>query len=153
MKESGTFDLKSKLPRMDHLLRKKPENTKQPAPLDTVEEAPQPKNKVLEVIRILCLAVYRLRALFMAIPVIFAALRLAAYNSEHLPLLVGLDLQTTGEYAKMISRQTAVTFPLMITAVCLVLTCFSRKIMYPWLISVFTLVIPILLLITNIYPA
>ena len=89
----------------------------------------------------------------MAIPVIFVALRLAAYNSEHLPLLVGLDLQSTGEFARTISRQSAVTFPLMITAVCLALMCFSRKTLYPWLISVFSLAIPLLLLVTNSLPA
>jgi Na+-driven multidrug efflux pump len=47
----------------------------------------------------------------------------------------------------------AVTFPLMITGACLVLTFLSRKSIYPWLISVFSLVIPVLLLVTNIYPA
>lgn len=109
--------------------------------------------KIAEVIRILCLAVYRLRGIFMAIPVIFAALKLAVYNSEHLPLLVGINLQSTGEFSQMISRQTAVTAPLIITGGCLVLTLFSRKNLYPWLISVFSLVIPILLLITNNYPA
>jgi hypothetical protein len=67
--------------------------------------------------------------------------------------MVGLDLQTTGEFAKVISRQTAVTMPLMLTGACLVLMCFSRKTLYPWLISVFSLVIPVLLLITNLYPA
>ena len=110
-------------------------------------------HKVFEVIRILFLAIYRLRSVFLAIPVIFMALRLAAYNSEHLPLLVGLDLQTTGEFAKTISRQTAVTFPLFLTGGCLVLTFLSKKTLYPWLISVFSLVIPILLLVTNMYPA
>ena len=144
MKESGFFDLKSKLANLNRLTGKKTEDTEQPLPLEVPEEEPRQKNKVWEVIRILGLAVYRLRALFMAIPVIFAALRLAAYNSEHLPLLVGLDLQTTGEYARMISRQTAVSVPVMITAACLVLTLFSRKMLYPWLISVFSLVIPIL---------
>lgn len=111
------------------------------------------RNQVLQVLRLLCLAAYRLRAVFMAIPVIFAALRLAAYNSEHLPLLVGLDLQSTGEFARTISRQTAVSVPLMITGGCLLLMAFSRKTIYPWLISIFSLVIPVMLLITNMYPA
>jgi hypothetical protein len=29
----------------------------------------------------------------------------------------------------------------------------SRKTLYPWLISIFSLIIPVLLLITNMYPA
>lgn len=147
MKKSGVFDLKSKLSFL-----KERKNTEGPETAGN-EEGTKSQNKVLEVIRILFLAVYRLRSLFLSIPVILAALRLAAYNSEHLPLMVGLDLQTTGEFAKVISRQTAVTMPLMLTGACLVLMCFSRKTLYPWLISVFSLVIPVLLLITNLYPA
>ena len=109
--------------------------------------------KIWDVIRILCLVLYRLRGILMAIPVILVALRMAAYNAEHLPLLVGINLQTTGEFAKTISRQTAVTFPLFITGGCLVMTFLSRKNLYPWLISIFSLAIPVLLLITNMYPA
>ncbi len=109
--------------------------------------------RVLEVIRILCLVIWRLRSVFMAIPVGFAALWLASYNSEHLPVLVGINLQTTGEFARHISRQSAVTWPLIITGGCLVMTFLSRKNLYPWLISIFSLAIPVLLLITNMYPA
>ena len=104
-------------------------------------------------IRVIFLAIYRLRAVFLAIPVILVALRLAAYNSEHLPLLVGLDLQTTGEFARTINRGTAVTMPLFLTGGCLGLMFFSRKPIYPWLISIFSLVVPLLLLFTNMYPA
>ena len=109
--------------------------------------------KILDVIRILFLALYRLRGILLAIPVVFAALRLAAYNSEHLPLMVGLNLQSNGEFTQMISRQAAVSGPLMLTGLCLALMIFSRKTLYPWLISVFSLVVPILLLFTNMYPA
>ena len=117
------------------------------------EKEKTPVGKVLEVIRIIFLALYRLRGILLSVPVIYAALRLAAYNSENLPLMVGLNLQTNGEFAQLISRQTAVTAPLMVTGVCLALTIFSRKTLYPWLISVFSLVIPIVLLFTNMYPA
>lgn len=150
MKESGTNDLKSKLP---FLNKKESKSAEAPEMTEQAEENVMQKNQAWEVIRILGLTVYRLRSLFFAIPVVFAALRLAAYNSEHLPLLVGLDLQSTGEFAKVISRQTAVTIPLLITGGCLLLMCFSRKTLYPWLISVFSLAIPVLLLITNTYPA
>lgn len=155
MKESGAFDLKNKLPLLRNIKltsKAEPEADQQDAP-EPQGETLQPKNKVWEVIRILCLAAYRLRAIFLAIPVLFVALRLAAFNSEHLPLLVGLDLQSTGEFAKVISRQTAVTMPLLLTGGCLALTIFSRKTLYPWLISVFSLVIPVLLWFTNMYPA
>lgn len=128
-------------------------NDKQP--VETAAAEPQEKGKVSfsEGLRIIGMVIFRLRKIFMAIPVVYFALRLAAYNSDNLPLLVGLDLQTTGEFAHTISRQGAVSFPLIVTGACLVLMFFSRKSVYPWLISIFSLVIPVLLLITNIYPA
>ncbi len=39
----------------------------------------------------------------MAIPGNFAAIYLARYNMANLPAQVGIDLQTTGVYAQMIS--------------------------------------------------
>ena len=150
MKESGTFDLKSKLPFLNKMKNGEESATETE---NKDEQNSQPKNKFWEVICILAKAAYRLRSLFLSIPVIIAALRLAAYNSDHLPLLVGLNLQSNGEFAKVISRQTAVSIPLLVTGACLALMCFSRKTLYPWLISVFSLVIPVLLLITNTYPA
>lgn len=149
MKDSGT-EKKWKIPSFN-LKFKKEEKSVDSLPEDGYSRSTF--RKIWDVIRILCLAVYRLRSVFMAIPVILVALRLAAYNSEHLPLLVGLNLQTTGEFAKTISRQTAVTFPLFLTGGCLVLTFLSKKSLYPWLISIFSLAIPIMLLITNMYPA
>ena len=149
MKDSGT-EKKWKIPSFN-LKFKKEEKSEDSLPEDGYSRSTF--QKIWDVIRILCLAVYRLRSVFLAIPVILVALRLAAYNSEHLPLLVGLTLQTTGEFAKTISRQTAVTFPLFLTGGCLVLTFLSKKSLYPWLISIFSLAIPIMLLITNMYPA
>lgn len=96
---------------------------------------------------------YRLRRVFMAIPVILAALKIASMNLQQLPEQVGLNLQSTGEFAQMVSREYAVYGPLGVTALCLLLMFFSRKPMYPWLISIFTLVLPLLIYLTNIYPA
>lgn len=150
MNESGSFDLKSKLPLLKNISLKK---SQKPAPERPESQPMDTKTKVLEIIRIIFLALYRLRSVFLAIPVIFLALRLAAYNSEHLPLIVGLDLQTTGEFAKTISRQTAVTMPLFLTGGCIALMFVSKKTLYPWLISLFSLAVPVLLLITNMLPA
>ena len=106
-----------------------------------------------EVLTVLGRVIFRLRKVFMAIPVVYYALKLAAYNSEHLPEMVGIDLQSTGEYAQMIARSSAVNGPLLVTGAALVLMFLSRKSVYPWLISIFTLVLPLLLLFTNNYPA
>ena len=96
--------------------------------------------------------VYRLRGAVLAIPVAIAAISLAVFNTANLPELVGINLQANGSYAMMIERGTAVSVPLLITGVCLVLMFISRKAIYPWLISIFSLAVPLLLYFTNIFP-
>lgn len=96
---------------------------------------------------------YRLRKPVMAAPVAYYALKIAQYNMAHLPEEVGINLQSTGEFAQTISRQMAVMGPLGLTAACLLLMFCSRKASYSWAISVFTLALPLVLLFTNVYPA
>lgn len=96
---------------------------------------------------------YRLRKVVLALPVAYYALKIAEYNSQHLPEQVGIHLQATGEFAMTIGRGSAVMYPLALTAGCLALMFCSRKAMYSWAISVFTLALPILLLVSNVYPA
>ena len=108
--------------------------------------------RIKKVIGILIMCVYRLRAVFLAIPVAYYALKLAAYNMKHLPEAVGLNLQSNGEFAMTIGRELAVMGPLAVTAACIVLMFVSRKALYPWAVSIFTLLLPILLLFSNMYP-
>lgn len=108
--------------------------------------------KINRVINTTGLWLFRLRKFVMAAPVVYYALKLAAYNREHLPELVGINLQSTGEFAQYISRNLAVMGPLALTIGCLILMFCSRKAMYSWAISVFTLALPLLLLISNAYP-
>ena len=96
--------------------------------------------------------IYRLRSVMLAIPVAVGAVVLAIYNHSHLPDEVGINIQASGEYAEMISKNVAVLGPLAVTAVCLLMVFLSRKVLYPWLISLFSLVLPILIYITNIFP-
>lgn len=109
--------------------------------------------KINSLISFIGSALFRLRKIVMAAPVIYWALKLALYNREHLPELVGINLQSSGAFERMISRDLAVMGPLGLTAACLLLMLCSRKAMYPWAISVFTLVLPLLILFTNLYPA
>lgn len=95
--------------------------------------------------------IWRLRKIFMAAPVIWAAVKFAMENMERLPEQVGMDIQSTGEFARMITRQEAVYWPLGITAFCLVLMFCSKKPMLPWVISIFTLVLPWLIWLMNFY--
>ena len=97
--------------------------------------------------------IFRLRGFFMAIPVALAALFLASRNMARLPEEVGINLLANGEYEFLISRGLAVLAPLVVTGLCLVMMFLSRRTVYPWLISVFTLILPILIWVTNIFPA
>lgn len=102
--------------------------------------------------KIACNYIFRMRKPIMTVPVLAAAIWLAQYNSKNLPETVGIGLQTTGEYAQMISRDAAVFAPLVVTAFCLLLMFVSKRTMYPWLISVFSLVLPLLIWVTNFFP-
>lgn len=132
-------------------------NAKWQSFLEKAQDTLQPVLKVLRVIgnvvRVIASYVVRLRKIIMAAPVLVAAVYLAQYNYEHLPSQVGIDIQATGQYAQMISRNAAVLAPLVVTGACLVLMFCSRRTVYPWVISIFSLALPVLILITNIFPA
>lgn len=97
--------------------------------------------------------IWRFRKVLFAIPVVYYALYFARLNWNMLPEQVGLNLQSTGEYAKYISREMAVYGPLGITGGCLAMMFLSRKTVYPWMICMFSMLLPALILITNIFPA
>ena len=109
--------------------------------------------RIGKVIGLVCTWIFRLRRIFMAIPVVVLAIRIAAANMERLPEYVGLNLQSTGEFAMMVNRNYAVYGPLCVTGFCLLLMFCSRKTLFPWIISIFTLVLPYLIYLTNIYMA
>ena len=97
--------------------------------------------------------VYLLRSVLLAIPVLVCAGALAMRNMRLLPASVGMNLLASGEYQLMVTRNVAVLAPLAVTAVCLLLMFCSKKVLYPWLISVFSLALPILIWVTNVFPA
>lgn len=93
---------------------------------------------------------FRLRRIVLSVPVLIAAIWLAMQNMKLLPEQVGINLLSTGEFAQTIARPLAVFGPLGLTAGCLALMFFSRRVTYPWLISIFTLVLPLMLRLTNV---
>lgn len=109
--------------------------------------------KISDIIDVILTVIYRLRKVFMAIPVVYFAIKLAQYNLENLPSIVGVNMQANGAFTEMLSRDVAVMGPLAVTGFCLVMMFFSRKAIYPWAISIFTLILPVILLISNRYPA
>ena len=97
--------------------------------------------------------IYWIRKILLAIPVVIGALHTVQYVQERLPERVGLLIQESGAYTYVLSRDVAINGCLVITAACLLLMFISRRTIYPWLISIFSLILPVALLITNIFPA
>ena len=95
--------------------------------------------------------IYKLRSVLLAIPVAAGAIILAVRNMAQLPEEVGLNLLATGEFQMTVSRNVAVLGPLAVTVFCLLMMFCSRRVLYPWLISIFSLVLPIVLLLTNMF--
>ena len=117
------------------------------------KEAKTGLEKAGHVVRQIGLWIYRLRGFILAIPVVMAALRLADINSELLPDMVGLNLLASGEYSYMVSREAAVYGPLAVTGLCLLMVIMSKKTLYPWIVSIFSLALPLIILLTNVFPS
>lgn len=97
--------------------------------------------------------VSKFRKIFLAVPVAVAAVALALNNLAKLPVLVGLNLQANGEFGVQLMREVAVLGPMAVTALCLILMFCSKRTLTPWLVSVFSLAVPVVILLTNTFPA
>lgn len=97
--------------------------------------------------------IYNLRSIILAIPVVFFAIKIAIQNLARLPEAVGIFLLASGNYQWMVGRTIAVMGPLALTAACLFLMFISKRVVYPWLISIFSLIIPFMIYVTNVFPA
>ena len=95
----------------------------------------------------------KFKQFILTIPVAAGALILALRNMRLLPKQVGFGLQLDGTFDFVVARGIAVLGPLAITAMCLLLMFCSKRVLTPWLVSVFSLAIPIVLWIMNCYPA
>lgn len=97
--------------------------------------------------------IFHFRKVLLSIPVVGMSIYLARLNWTQLPDQVGLSLMSNGQFAQTVAKEAAVYGPMGVTAICLALMICSRRALYPWLISVFTLVLPLLILITNVFPS
>lgn len=109
--------------------------------------------RTFEVIKFIWQWLYALRKILLSIPVLYGIIRLSVYNSKHLGSSVGLFLQSDGAFLMNISKGMAVFAPLALTACCLAMMFMSRKSLYAWSISVFSLLLPVIILISNQFPA
>lgn len=109
-------------------------------------------SKIWYVLRTTGVWAYKLRSVILAIPVAMTAVILAIRNLSALPEQIGFDLQASGEYALLVNRSIVIVVPLALTALSLLLVFCSKKVLYPWLISVFTLALPIFAYFMTVFP-
>jgi hypothetical protein len=110
------------------------------------------------------LYMYWLRSLLLAAPIAAVALILAMDNRERLTETVQITKITYNPEAAdalfgflelgtaTISRDTAVFGPALITAACLLMMMCSKRTLYPFMISVFSLCLPLVIWFFNVYP-
>ena len=97
--------------------------------------------------------IVKFKQFILAIPVALGAVILAIRNMGALPKKVGFGLQLDGTFDFMVGRGIAVLGPIAVTALCLLLMFCSKRVLTPWLVSLFSLAIPLLILVTNTFPA
>ena len=119
----------------------------------TVEKAREITKVTLDKVIFAWNYVTKFKKLFLAAPVATMAFVMAIVNLFKLPALVGLGLQGDGEFSFEIIRELAVICPLAITAICLLLMFASKRTLTPWMVSLFSLLLPLMILITNTFPA
>ncbi len=109
--------------------------------------------RVAYVLKRIAVYVIKLRKIFLAVPVVWGAILLALNNLAKLPSVVGINLMSDGNFSMVLDRLPAVLAPLLVTAVCLLLMFCSKRTLTPWLVSVFSLALPLIILLVNTFPA
>lgn len=109
--------------------------------------------KTMDILALIWRYIARFKRIIIAIPVAIGAVYMALWNMDRLPAKVGLGLQLDGTFDYMIPREIAVLGPIAVTALCLLLMFCSKRTLTPWLVSVFTLVLPIWIWIINVFPS
>lgn len=91
---------------------------------------------------------YKLRAVVLAIPIIVISIILAVSNMATLPAAVAIGLPAVVNgilvfQELMVSKILAVFIPLLVTAFCLLMMFLSKRVSFPFLVSLFSLILPI----------
>lgn len=122
--------------------------------LDTFKEGVRrtvdPKKSRMENFKAVLVWMFKLRSLALSIPVAAIAVILAMQNMALLPMEIGFGF---GQNAWMVSKFFVVIGCLIITGICLLMTVCSKRVIYPWIISLFSLLLPIILLLTTVFVA
>ena len=104
-----------------------------------------------------CQWIYKLRSIILAIPVVLGAVILAICNAAKLPEKLQIYFPASANKEVMVKvmemgKGAAILLPLLITAFCLLMMFCSKKVLYPWLISVFSLVLPLFFMFISVFP-
>jgi hypothetical protein len=97
--------------------------------------------------------ILRFKRIILAIPVAVGAVYLALWSMDVLPAKVGFGIQLDGTYDYVIAREIAILGPIAVTALCLLLMFCSKRTLTPWLVSVFSLALPVLIWVINVFPS
>ena len=100
---------------------------------------------------------FKYRGVALALPVVAGSAILTTLNMAKLPAKVTLNLPALADGQIILKlmemdKGTAVIVPVLVTAVCLLLMFCSRRQTYPWLVSLFSLVLHIVVLIAGMFP-
>ncbi len=98
--------------------------------------------------------IYRLRSILLAIPLGVTAAFLATRNAAQLPEIIQITIPTIQDGAlvlvsQAVTKYLAVVCPLALTGVCILMMIISRRMSYPFVIGVFTLVLPLAIYYMN----
>lgn len=101
--------------------------------------------------------VYKLRSVILAVPVLVTAIIMAIVNAARLPAQVQIYFPTMANkewVVKLVQmdKGVAIFIPLLITVFCLLMMFCSRKVVYPWIISIFSLVLPLFMAFISVFP-
>ena len=113
---------------------------------EDVQEFQEPKKTFWQGVVAVLRWIFRLRSVALSIPVAVLAIILAINNAAALPgpLLIG-----AGQNVITITKPVLVMGPLALTSFSILMTLFSKRVIYPWVISLFSLVLPLFLVFSN----
>lgn len=94
--------------------------------------------------------IFRLRSIFLAVPLVLAAVILAIKNVRELPPSIivyfpQIENNALVLAAQQIERGYAVNAPFILTLICVGMMLISRRMLYPLLIGIFSLILPLAL--------
>ena len=100
---------------------------------------------------------YKLRAFVLAIPIVAIAVILAVSNMATLPAAIAIGLPNIVNgilvfQEVLVSKILAVFIPLLVTAFCLLMMFLSKRISFPFLVSLFSLILPFFFSIAAKFP-